>query len=349
MTKSLLEVSWQVPESEYRQDPALSYSTIATYERGGFNGLPHLFDKIDTPSLTFGSAVDCIITDGMEAFNERFLVLDFTITEGGMNVGKKLAELYKDTYKTFEEIPEDVVSDVAKEVGFWKDPKWDKRRYSEVLKTGDISIYYTALLSEDKVILDNATYIQVLNAVEALKTSPATKEYFAPNNPFNPEIERFYQLKFKTTLHGITYRCMFDELIVDHKNKTIQPVDLKTSSHYEWDFYLSFVKWNYAIQARLYARILKDVLSKDPYFSQFTILPYHFIVVNKTTLTPLVWIFEGTFREGTITLGQQSQIQLRDPEEIGRELYEYLKDSPKVPKGINEYGLNSLFTYLSKL
>ena len=45
---------------------------------------------------------------------------------------------------------------------------------------------------------------------------------------------------------------MPDLLIVNHENKTILPIDLKTSSHEEWDFPKSFVQWNYQIQARLY-------------------------------------------------------------------------------------------------
>ena len=62
--KSLKDISWQVPEETYREDPALSYSALATYERGGFNCLESLYDRKETPSLTFGSAVDAIITGG---------------------------------------------------------------------------------------------------------------------------------------------------------------------------------------------------------------------------------------------------------------------------------------------
>ena len=50
VNKSLKDLSWQVSEEEYRADPALSYSTLAKYEREGFNNLDRLFDKIDTPS-----------------------------------------------------------------------------------------------------------------------------------------------------------------------------------------------------------------------------------------------------------------------------------------------------------
>lgn len=34
-------------------------------------------------------------------------------------------------------------------------------------------------------------------------------------------------------------------IIVDHDNKVIIPIDLKTSGKPEWDFYKSFVDWRY--------------------------------------------------------------------------------------------------------
>ena len=69
--KSLKEISWDVDEATYRADPALSYSTIARYEREGFNNLDKLFDKLDTPSLTFGRAVDSTITGGQAEFDKE--------------------------------------------------------------------------------------------------------------------------------------------------------------------------------------------------------------------------------------------------------------------------------------
>ena len=43
--KSLKDISWQVTEEVYREDASLSYSTLATYERSGFNGLEQLYDR----------------------------------------------------------------------------------------------------------------------------------------------------------------------------------------------------------------------------------------------------------------------------------------------------------------
>lgn len=103
------------------------------------------------------------------------------------------------------------------------------------------------------------------------------------------------------------------------------------------------------IQARLYWRIIRDNLDKDEYFKDFRLLDYRFIVVNRTTLTPLVWNCPFTRAEGTLTFGENNQIKLRSPFEIGEELSYYLSSRPKVPVGISETGENDLRYWLNKL
>ena len=99
--KSLRSISWDVSEETYRADPALSYSTLARYEREGFNNIDKLFDKIETPSLVFGSAVDAIITGGQEEFNERFMVAEFPSTPDSITkIVKSLFSQYRDSYRS---------------------------------------------------------------------------------------------------------------------------------------------------------------------------------------------------------------------------------------------------------
>lgn len=103
------------------------------------------------------------------------------------------------------------------------------------------------------------------------------------------------------------------------------------------------------IQARLYWRIIRNNLDNDPYFKDFKLCDYLFIVVNKKTLTPLVWECPFTQEIGTLQFGREKQIEMRDPEEIGRELSFYLSSRPKVPIGIEENRSNNLKTWLNKL
>lgn len=349
MKKSLSSISWDVSEETYRADPALSYSTLAKFERGGFNELGKLFDKVESPSLTFGSAVDSLITGGEEEFNERFIVAEFpAISDNLVQIVRTLHARYGDLYRSVDLIPDNVLAGVGKECDFYANDKYANYRV-KLIKESCGEYYNLLFISTGKTILDTLTYCDVIRAVETLKVSENTREYFNGNDPFTPEIEMLYQLKFKATLNGIDYRCMFDGLKVDHINKTIQPIDLKTSFKKEWDFYKSFIEWNYQIQNRLYYRILLDNIKRDEYFKDFKILPYKDIVVNRYSLTPLVWDCDFTFAVGSLAFGANNQIIMRDPEVIGKELHHYLTNSPRVPMGVYVNRGNDLRTWMNKI
>ena len=74
MRKSLADISWKVDEQTYRADNALSYSKLSQFFKNGPKALISN-EKIDTPSLRFGSCVDTILT-APEEFDDRFYVAD---------------------------------------------------------------------------------------------------------------------------------------------------------------------------------------------------------------------------------------------------------------------------------
>lgn len=346
--KSLRDISWQVSEEEYRADPALSYSNLARYEREGFNNLDKLFDRIETPSLTFGSAVDSIITGGQEEFDERFMVAEFpSIPDSIVKIIKSLYKQYAGTYRSLLNIPDNSIIRETEDQNYQMN--WKPETRAKVIKEKGTDYYNLLFVAGDRRILDTQTYQDVCNAVKALKESKSTQLYFAEDNPFEPDIERLYQLKFKGEFGGITYRNMADLIIVNHKEKWVKPVDLKTSSHTEWDFHKSFVDWRYDIQARLYWAIIRQNMDKDEYFKDFKLLDYDFIVVNKRTLTPLVWNCPFTQVQGTLKFGKNDQIEMRSPFVIGEELNSYLTSRPKVPIGISDTGANDLKEWLNTL
>lgn len=336
IVKELKDISWQVDEPTYRADSALSYSTLARYEREGFNKLDHLFDKISTQSLLEGSMVDCLITGSREEFDELYCIADFpSIGDKEQQVANMLYERYHDSCEMFSYIPNDAILAVINEVGWQKN--WKDETRVRVISERTAMYYNLKTQAGSKTVVDRPTYNRVINMVQALKTSPATQGYFADNDPLSP-IKRYYQLKFKARFEGVSYRCMMDLVVVDYERKKIIPCDLKTSGHHEWDFQDSFLQWKYLMQSMLYWRILKANLMNDPYFKDFTLENYRFIVVNKESLTPLVWEFPLTKMIGTLV--DKNGNEYRDPFEIGKELQSYLNFRPQVPKGINKDGIN---------
>lgn len=347
--KSLKEISLPITEQQYREDGAMHYSTLATYERGGFHSIETLADRKESESLTFGSVVDTLMTGTPEEFEQSYLVADLS-TEGSdtlINVTKGLFSVYKDTCNNMEDIPETALIAALDEINYGK--TWRPQTRKDKLLGAGAEYYRLMFLAQNKTIISTDTYNDALACVKALHDSPATKNLFAPNNPFEPEIERLYQLKFSHNFDGIQYSCMADLIYVDHKKKLIIPCDLKTSSHYEDEFYKSFIDWSYHIQARLYAKLIKAAIEADDYFKDFKMLNYHFIVVNRRSLIPLVWEFPDTYSEDTLYYGKYNQIICRHPFVIGKELYEYLQHKPSVQNGVSISSPNNLIEFLTKI
>ena len=342
--KSLKDISWNVSEPEYREDPALSYSILAKYEREGFEGLDTLFDRVESPSLLFGSCVDCLITDGEGAFQEQYMVSSIPSMEPAVEpIIKEVFSQFQNSYTNINDIPDALLMPIISQKGY--QPRWKPETRCKAIREKGSQYYQTMFMAKGKIILPQDVYNKVFACVRALKDTPQTHNYFCENNPFD-SVERYYQLKFKGTLNDVNYRCMADLIIVDHDKKVIYPCDLKTSSHKEYDFYKSFVQWRYDIQARLYWRLIRNTLDKDDYFKDFKLADYRFIVVNNHDVpTPLVWEFPLTKALGDISVGDYS---LRDPQTIGEELYSYLQKKPLFPKGIKEKGVNNIVEWLNK-
>ncbi len=354
--KSFKDISWNVTEKEYRDDPSLSYSILSKYERTGFHGLSSLFDKDESPSLTFGSVVDTLMTGTEEEFNSRFYV------SNKAKVTDKIKEIIDEVITYFningialplslDDVDKNIILDSIELYNYQPRLK-PETKLSQVISAG--SDYYNEVIkSSGKTIISEEDFEDAISCVSALRNSDATRDIFA-EDPFNNDLEKLYQLKFKTIINDIPYRCMADLIIVDHKNKTVQPIDLKTSSHYEDEFPKSFLQWNYQIQARLYWRLIRKAMNEDPYFRDFLLLNYKFVVVNRNSLKPLVWDCDFTRSLGDVIIyskKQERNIKLKDPFDIGSELWQNLRhpiDHPNFIKcGVGDS--NSIESYLSDI
>jgi len=340
--KTLYDISWQVDEPTYRKDPALSQSTLAKYEREGFANLSTLFDHVSTPSLTFGSMVDEMITGDMESFHKRFIVAEFPKLEPAQETAvQEMCSKYGKMYKSMDDIPDTDIISTLNDCSFYQ--RWGSEKRIIKIKEQACKDYYRLLrASDEKQVVAQSDYDDALRCAQQLRSAPGTAVYFGKDSD---DVKRYYQLKFKSTIRGVEYRVMLDLCIVDYKRKVVIPCDLKTTSSMEYEFGDSFMKWRYDIQARLYWRVLRDNMDNDSFFKDFELKDFRFICINRNNNTPLVWEFPNTNYDKDINLGYK---KLRAPWTIGAELKSYLDNRPAVPTGIKAVGLNSLGSYLQK-
>lgn len=354
--KKLSDLALNITEQEYRDMDAISYSMVAKYEREGFKALETMFEPLRTDSILFGSLVDAMITGTQKEVNEAYYIApNINLSDAEKCVADKLYEEYGHEFKELSNIEDYNLLRVARFLEYrntWKDTTVINNIKEKM------SGYYASLVeSSGKEIVDFEMYQEAVRAVNILRDSPVTQKYFTEKFD-TPGVERFYQLKFTTTLTidideiktDIPIKCMFDAIYVDHNKKIIYPTDLKTTSSKEYEFPASFLHWRYDIQGRIYTWILKEVISNDEYFKDFTIASYAFIVVNRRDPMPLVWEYKDNHTEGEIFMGRKNpnynHVILKDWKISVSELYLYLKGTYSLPLGIHFLQKNDILEFI---
>lgn len=208
--KSLKEISLPITEQQYRDDGAIHYSTLSDYIKGGFHCIEHLGEKKESPSLLFGSVVDTLITGTPEEFENTYYVTDVSADSSDtlVNVTKSLFSIYKDSYPTLEEIPNENVIAVLDEIDYGR--SWRANTRIDKLRKAGSEYYKLLYITEGKKVISSEMYSEAMACVRALHEAPATKHLFAADNPFEPNIERCYQLKFSREFNKVRYSCMAD-------------------------------------------------------------------------------------------------------------------------------------------
>ena len=110
----------------------------------------------------------------------------------------------------------------------------------------------------------------------SIRTNEATSKYFQEDRL----TEIIFQMSIDFTYERVDCKALLDMVIINHKDKTIQPIDIKTMGDYTINFPKSLRQRRYDIQAAFYVEALK---SKGVY-ATYEILPFKFIV--ESTIDP---------------------------------------------------------------
>lgn len=318
-----------ITEQEYRDLPYISYSKLSRFMSLGFEGLSKLDDKIESPSLTFGSMVDCMITEPME-FKNRFYVGD--IKEPSEKL-KTIAIVIREFEEncSFNNMLEDVPDELINEVGTNFEYDLRLKPASRVTKIREsITDYYNALVKCGKrTLVSSQMFFDAKKCVDELKTSIVTSKYFGDDS----NLELIYQPKFVETIEGIKFKAMFDCLYIDHENKRIGIVDLKTSMHKnECYFFENYLKYHYYIQSKLYNAILSECI-KDTELSDYSINMFMFAFINANNHLAIMYVDSCSLSLDECVILDN---RIPNPIDIARLLNEYIDGDYKVAYSIKE-------------
>lgn len=344
--KSLKDYSMNLPEQDYHAYPAYSYSLIARYAKDGFSALKTLHDEPvkQTDSMRFGSLFDAMLTHENAA--DEYIVFEKDVPPARKAVLDRIAQLSGS--KRFDQVPEDIIKRALEECDYKAAKKYETQ-FEHLLEYSD---YYNAVKS-GKQIVSQKEWDDAIDMMQAVQGNEYLKEHFAV--PSTDEKEFLYQLQFclpyTASTGKIEIKCMLDMVEVDHKNRTIQPWDIKTSADPAFKFDEQFVKFRYDIQANLYDDMLRVVISKDEDYRSYKVLPFKFMDISRSDKVPVVWEYDTTAwsqSDGLSFTSGDKTYQFKDYRKLLDEILEYEKSDAIVPKYISTTGPNDILKILNK-
>ena len=339
--KSLREYSLNLTEEEYHAYPAWSYSLIARYAKDGFSAIATLHEPImPTPSMEFGSLFDSFITKGKQTLND-YAVCTLSVPEAEKKALDYLSNL---TTSSFEELDPGWIYDRTQECGYQTRLKVDTK-YNKLKEYAE----YFNLKKSGKKIVSQQDWNDALEMYNVFRTSENTKNLFGTKD--TEDIEYIYQAQFKVPYQtnsgkNVEIKIMPDLMVVNHKEKTIQLVDLKTSSVPGWSFDENFVKFRYDIQARLYSDVIDSICSKDDDYRDYTILPYIFADISRSDKIPVTYIYPQ-YDESQIDGFSFKGYHYKDYNQLLDEIVNYEESQAKVPSYISLTEPNDLIAILN--
>lgn len=259
----------------------LSYSRISDFYKNGPQALIRR-SVIDSEGVRVGSLVDDLLYSKLvDSSHFRQIYFMFDGEKPTATLGK-LINIITDTYTKLPTV--DDIFQLVKKNSFWSNivkediliKKFDTKSLWDFLKA-----HYN---SKDKVIVGTDDYARAEELVNILLTHDYSKELFIESDTQTT----LYQYPIKFEYEGFILRGILDFLRIDHKNKTIRPIDLKTGKDDAEFFSSAFIKFRYDLQEAVYT-LAFDHICKDLSLEGYTLLPFQFLYISRYEKTPIIY------------------------------------------------------------
>lgn len=339
-----------MPEEQYHAYRAYSYSMIARYARQGFRSIPTLHSPINTtPEMQFGSLVDSLLTRGKAETAKHYHVATIPLPQPAEK--QVIEALVSVTNAPYDAIPEETITTTMEDCAYYP-------RYKTATKLGNLreASWYYEILRSGKTIVSTEDYEDALVMCSTLQNDSYLKTLFGTKS--TDDVEYLYQTQFVTKMkiekrageyETALVKIMPDLLKVDHIQKTIQPVDLKTSGMPAYDFPEHFVKMRYDIQASLYTDVLDVVIRNSKDFADYTILPYLFTDISRVDKVPVTYTYDPRSEEqiNGLNVGN-GRYTYKGWRKLLGEILVYEESKASVPYYIKREEPNDLISLLNK-
>lgn len=342
-------ISRDMTEQEYHQHPAMSYSAIHRYLDDGFQALEHLNDPISSPSLTFGSLVDVMITRPQDAYKEFVVATIDPPSDKLVEIVNRIITFAYETGNIERSLPymcseyRQVVGEILDDVVYYNNWSLDKR-IDKVCNECN-NYYEFARNAYGKTVITQDVFDNAQQCVRAIYDHPLASQVFGDRVPEG--VDRYYQLKLFTKIGDVEYKIMPDCVLANHDTKEIGIWDLKTMSMPEYMFPKNYIKYSYWIQQWVYEYVMGCIIAKTKELSEYDDYKVKwkgFVVVSKTTLRPTLFNFDlqKDYPHPDHLSFMGTTCNVCNPFEVGEEISDYLNRQSVEPNWIQRNQVNNM-------
>ena len=286
---------------EYYESSALGQSKLKLL-LGDLGSFHKEFDS-SAEHFMIGSAVDCILTNSKEAFQEEYYIssVDKLPSEAVIEI---LNLVYNDLLQDYAEhlevvqgqeepLPVTPFDEFVGELSQWSayildacektgwQPRWGSdAKLKNILEPG--STYFLDMcLGFGKTIISQDQFYTIKNIVLSLRTNPRTAAFFE-RVIFEsmPDITMYYQFPIYFEYRGVQCKALLDMVLVERDDKgkilSITGIDLKTMNGNTYSFPYSIKARRYDIQAAWYTLALQHHFAVPE--GSDVIKPFQFVV-----------------------------------------------------------------------
>jgi len=255
-----------------------SYSSILNFKQEGPSSLITERKK-STKGLSKGKMLDNYI---YENFDDLYYVSENPIKLTSMEnafldmVTKELEGTINEESLNSDDF-KDICMELCIENGLFKsDIKTPAKIYERIDKIKDSLI--DTLEAGNRIVITSEDYISVTNMNNKIKKNKYTSKFF--NNTNSSDFQNLNQILIEFEYEGNKFKCYIDTIHIDHKNKTIQEIDLKFTSFKMNDFKNSYYKYRYDIQACIYTLAINQYKDDNLSISKYNVLEPCIVAVN---------------------------------------------------------------------
>jgi hypothetical protein len=244
-------------------------------------------EQEDTEAMTIGSLVDCLLTE-KDKFHEKYYISKFSKPSGQMGEFCDALFYFEHINKDHDELPE---SKAYHKVGIKRDS------LEKIIERFQVEgkNYYDELVKgiEFKVITPEQFDIAE-KVVNSLLTNEFTSKEFEGEEVLT-QLEILWDYISPVDDEVIKCKSRLDLVVINHTEQIIYPKDIKVKMDNVGDFYSSYLRFRYDLQAAFYTDALEwfiiqnDLLDKKT-GRKYKIAPFRFIVESaKYPGTPLIF------------------------------------------------------------